>query len=444
MNEDRLHRRRDAPALPLTGERGAGSGCVREGGGADPSLDWLVQRAERAVRDGRIDDALPLLEKAAQVTRDTAMLAEVHVLLGQIHRHREAWARSTHHFRQAADVRPDRADAWHELGLAHLQQENTRAAAEALQRAAELEPDAPEILRALGVALASLGDDGEADRWLRRAAALAPDDLTVLESLATHHLKMGRFGECGELIQKATKLAPDSPLVKRLAKEASYLVELASGSRGGPPIPPPPQRRAMRVVLDGSAGEVERLVVERMTADGFSQAQIMNACDAWRDYIRVRAPRIRSAAEHAAAVQFLIARMDFVDGSARDVIADRHGVDPAALARIHEEIVASLDASVFDPRYSTQPHPAEQVGTKADETGVDPEEVFQALLEDEYREYEASYDKSDMTIPRLDRSEFEDASVEYGSLLTREMMGLTLSKRDRVRKRELEKVLLVT
>ena len=38
---------------------------------------------------------------------------------------------------------------------------------------------------------------------------------------------------------------------------------------------------------------------------------------------------------------------------------------------------------------------------------------------------------------------FEDASVEYGALLTREMMGLNLGKRERRRKRELEKVLLV-
>ena len=45
--------------------------------------------------------------------------------------------------------------------------------------------------------------------------------------------------------------------------------------------------------------------------------------------------------------------------------------------------------------------------------------------------------------PRLDIEEFEDASIEYGALLTREMMGLSLGKRDRRRKRELERLLLV-
>ena len=44
----------------------------------------------------------------------------------------------------------------------------------------------------------------------------------------------------------------------------------------------------------------------------------------------------------------------------------------------------------------------------------------------------------------LDREEFEDASIEYGSLLTRELMGLTLSRRERMRKRELERTLLVS
>lgn len=432
----RLH----APgSVPM--ERRASLPREEAGSSGDPAVDWLHAQANRALREGRIDDAVPFLEKAAQVARDAIALGEIHVLLGRILAHREAWARSTHHFRLATEADPGRADAWHDLGLAHAQQENTRAAAEAFARAAELSPDDPEILRALGVALAALGVDGEADRWLRRAGEMAPDDLAVLESLATHHLKMGRFSECGLLIQRAVQLAPDNPLVRRLAKETSYLVELAAGAREPAP---PAQRRVMRVLLAGAAGEVERMVVERMTEDGFAAVQITNACDAWRDYVQIRSPRIRSVAEHAAAVQFLIARMDFVDGSARDLVAGRYGVDARVLSRIHGEIVEALDASVFDPRYSTQPHPAGQVTDQADESGLVPEEVFQALLEDEYREYEGSYDRSGTTIPRLDRQEFEDASVEYGSLLTREMMGLTLGKRDRMRKRELERVLLVT
>ena len=408
--------------------------------GADPAVDWLLGQADRCVREGRIDDALPILGKAVQVAREPSTLCEAHFLLGQILRHREAWTRSTHHFRIASEVAPDRVEVWYELGLAHAQQENTRAAADAFLRAAALAPDDPEVLRALGVALASLGDDVEADRWLRRAAALAPDDLRALESLATHHLKMGRFSECGVLIRRAMEMAPDNALVKRLAKEASYLVDLASAQRAHSADG---RRPPMRVVLHGLAGEVERRFTERMAVDGFGPEQVMNACDAWRDYLSVRAPRIRVAAEHAAAVQFLIARMDFVDGSARDEVARRHDVDSATVARIHEDMVEALDAVVFDPRYSTHQHPAVQADLTG-QTVLEPEEVFQALLEDEYREYEAMHDRAETKIARLDRQEFEDASVEYGSLLTREMMGLTLGKRDRSRKRELERLLMVT
>ena len=69
----------------------------------------------------------------------------------------------------------------------------------------------------------------------------------------------------------------------------------------------------------------------------------------------------------------------------------------------------------------------------------------QTLVEDEYRDYEEAHASTAAATSRGSTiDEFEDASIEYGSLLTREMMGLSLSKRERVRRRELERMLLVT
>jgi Flp pilus assembly protein TadD len=408
----------------------------------DATLDWLWSQARRAVAQGRLDDAVPLLERLVGLTREPHAGAEAHMLLGEILRTREDWNRSLQSFKAAAALRPDCARAWHQVGLAHAQQENCRAAVEALQVAARIDPDEPAIARALGVALGALGDDLEAERWLRRALALSPDSLEAMESIATHHMKMGRFAECGALLERASRLFPDNPMVRRLSKETAYLVELAA--QGPAEAPPPPERRPLRVVLTGAAGEVERRFVESLTRRGFMPIQIAHARDAWRDYLAAKPVRVRQAGEHAAALEYVIARLDFVDGSARDEVASRHGVDAQAVARIHEDIVATLGIEMFDPRYCSQPHPARHVGDEADRSGLPPEDVFQALLEDEYREYLALHDRSASTLPRFEREEFEDASVEYGSLLTRELMGLTLARRDRRRKRELERLLLVT
>ena len=405
----------------------------------DPVVAWLRERALRAQGAGAVDEAMAYLERLVELARSAEDRTSAHLELGAILRDREEYGRSTAHHRAAADLTPHRADVLYELGLAHAYQENGRAAVDALRRAAALAPDDMEIFRALGVALAGMGEDDEAGRLLTRAYAAKPDDIRVLESLAMHHLKMGRFGECSEIVQRASRLAPDNRVVRRLAKEASYLVELAAAGapQGGP------SGRPLRVALSGAPAEVEHAFLEGM-GDRFTALQRERARDLWRHYLEARTPRIRNAREHAAAVEFAIARLDFVDGCARDQVARRYRVEAPAVARVYSDLVEILDVAVFDPRYSTQPHPVEQISTEVDRSGLEAEDVFQALLEDEYRDYQESYERVAGLGPRLGRDEFEDASVEYGSLLTREMMGLTLARRERVRKRELERVLLVT
>ena len=410
---------------------------------SDPIVDWLAAQARKTLDAGRIDEALPMLERLVTLTRDPRQACEARLNLGEAFERRDEWGRAVAHYRLAADLDPACAEAHYRLGLAHAQVENAHAAAEALRRAVELEPDDAEVARALGAALAAAGNDVEADRWLRRAAALAPDDVDVLEALAAHQVRTGRFAECGEIIRRATELEPDNPLVRRLAKETSYLVERAAGAGSGEVAATAPLR-PLRIVLPGATGEVERLVARSMSAAGFQAEQIVRARDVWRDYVAERSPRPRHPAEHAAAVEYLIARLDFMDGCTKEEIARCHGVEPAAVARIHEDIVESLSIEMFDTRYCSRPHPASTVGSQAAAAGLMADEVFEALLEDEYREYCAMHDRSSTPMPRLDRDEFEDASVEYGSLLTRELMGLRLTRRERQRRRELERELLVS
>jgi tetratricopeptide (TPR) repeat protein len=389
------------------------------------------------------EDALPYLERLLALSREGEVLVWAHYLLGEHWRERDELGRSTHHFRSAAELEPSRAVLHYQLGLAHAHQENAQAAAESLRRALQLAPEDAEVLRALGVALSSLGEDVEAARLLTRALRTAPREARVLESLATLYLKLGRFADCAEVLERAAELEPDNRMVRRLTREAGYLVELSSQP---PPADAAPREfggTRLRVALDGAAGEVERLFVGQLQGSGFKEQQILAARDLWRDFLEQRRPRLRDPRPHAAAVHHALARLDFVDGCARDAVALRYGVSEPAVERAYQQLVDTLDLGVFDPRYCSQPHPVEQVEQEARAQDLEAEEVLRAILEDEYRDYEETHAQEGCELPRLGIDEYEDASIEYGALLTREMMGLTLGKRERRRKRELERMLLV-
>jgi len=293
----------------------------------------------------------------------------------------------------------------------------------------------------LGVALASLGEDAEAARLLTRALRAAPREVRVLESIATLYLKLGRFADCAEVLERAAGLEPDNRMVKRLTREAGYLVELSA--QAAPEEEPEPGRTRLRLALEGTAGEVERLFVGQLQSSGFSEQQLLAARDLWRDFLEYRRPRLRDAGSFAAAVHHALARLDFVDGHARDAVALRYEVSEPAVERAYQQLVDTLDLGVFDPRYCSQQHPVDQVEQEARAQDLETEEVLRAILEDEFRDYEETHAQEGCEVPRLDIDEYEDASIEYGALLTREMMGLTLGKRERRRKRELERMLLV-
>ena len=408
----------------------------------DPATAWLVDRACALLDAGLPDEALPYLERLLALSRETEVLVWVHYLLGEHWREREEHGRSTHHFRSAVELAPRRAVLHYQLGLAQAYQENARAAADSLRRALELKPGDPEVLRALGMTLAALGEDAEAALLLGRALREAPADVRVLESVAAHYLKMGRFAECAEVLARASELDPENRLVRRLSREAGYLIELSS--KGPPPEPPEPTGRPrLRLALEGPAGEVERLFLAGLAAGGFGEEQQLAARELWRDFLGQRRPRLRRPERWAAAVHHAMARLDFVDGSARDDVALRYGVREREVDKAYGILVETLDLAVFDPRYCSQPHPVEAVEQEALAHDLEAEEVLRAILEDEYREYEEAHAQEGCEQPRLDIEEFEDASIEYGALLTREMMGLNLGKSDRRRKRELERLLLV-
>ncbi|MEM7244895.1 MAG: tetratricopeptide repeat protein [Acidobacteriota bacterium] len=405
----------------------------------DPVLDWLAGRANREIRRGEIDSGVAHLEKLVTLEPPTDMRLAALLLLGDIWAEREEPSRALHPLREACDLAPESSEAHQALGLAQAQLENSKAAAASFGKALKLRPRDAELSRSLGMALAACGEDDEASRHLRAALKLAPDDIRVLESFAAHALKVGRFAECAEVLQKATILAPDNRFVRRLNKEASYLLELATGERSVRREPTGP-----RATLPGTAGIVEAMFSEQMGSSGFVAQQVSRARDLWRDYLALRRPKMRRPAEYAAAIHHALARVDFVDGCSREEIALRYQVSEKAISRRYRDYVSTLDIAVFDPRYTSQTQPAPPALSEIELDELQPEEVFRALLEEEYREYEENHSSSDAETPRLEIHEFEDASVEYGSLLTRELMGLTLPRNERRRKRELERLLMVT
>lgn len=111
---------------------------------------------------GRLDDALPLLERAAR-------------------------------------LRPSSSAAWANLGAAELKRQQASNAASAYRKAVQLEPGNAQNQEALGAALMQAGNPGEAARAFAAAAAITPADPDLLFNWSVALLDAGDTAKSAEV-----------------------------------------------------------------------------------------------------------------------------------------------------------------------------------------------------------------------------------------------------
>ncbi len=112
-------------------------------------------------------------------------------------------------FQQALRLKPDSADALHNLGFLHAARAEWDQAIALYQRALQVQPRYPDALNNLGTAYCRLGRLDDAVHCFQQALALRPNFLDALNNLGNARLGQGQLHEAGNCYRQVLLLRPD-------------------------------------------------------------------------------------------------------------------------------------------------------------------------------------------------------------------------------------------
>ncbi|MBT3915097.1 MAG: tetratricopeptide repeat protein [Rhodospirillaceae bacterium] len=155
---------------------------------------------------GRGEQAAELIGRAVEINGDSALYrTNFAIVLNMIGRFSEA--------EEAADgatkLAADNAEAWHHLGISRLGQQKFADAEAALTKATKLEPNNSEYLNNLGTAYRNLGQNDQAVETFRRAVDSDPDFAVGQTNLAEALKGLGEIAEAEALCLKIIESHPD-------------------------------------------------------------------------------------------------------------------------------------------------------------------------------------------------------------------------------------------
>ncbi len=135
--------------------------------------------------------------------------------------------------RKAADMDPENAKVWGNLGAMDLRTGHYEDALVALRKARELEPGNPEVAYNLGTYFQKTGELHQAEDAFRRAITLKPDLEPAYLGLARVMVEDDRYGEARALLQEFLRRFPRSP--ERASAEAALgeLSRMGTGKTWG-------------------------------------------------------------------------------------------------------------------------------------------------------------------------------------------------------------------
>jgi tetratricopeptide (TPR) repeat protein len=174
-----------------------------------PKPRFLVSLGEALKRQGRLEEAFKVFDKAVELDIDSAeawkALAQI---LADLDRHHEA-ALS---FQHVLKVDPSDADAAYRAGLSLFKSGKMDEALALLDRSNQLRPDQSSTLQMRGLALQGLARLDEALAEMRRAHALDPARADICNDVGVILLRLRRYEEALGWYDKAVKLRPDFTL----------------------------------------------------------------------------------------------------------------------------------------------------------------------------------------------------------------------------------------
>jgi choline-sulfatase len=217
-----------------------GSFFVGTPSGEDPKdkIAWYetqrrnVSRAIRLYRDGKVDAALPLLERLARPERNAAgqlvtpRSFNVSYTLGRALIDKRRYADAVPYLQQAIEAAPTATPAYVYLAQALAGARRSGEAVAVLDRALARAPANPELLRAKGGLQLRGGDLGSARVTLERAREGNPKDVLTLVDLSAVYRNSGDLARAREAAAEGARLQPHSAA----ARVALGLVQGAAGN----------------------------------------------------------------------------------------------------------------------------------------------------------------------------------------------------------------------
>jgi len=172
----------------------------------DPDLNYHLGVALKD--EGRYDEAIPYLEKAAQLKPDDA---NIPFNLGVVYFEKEQYDKAIEQFRKALALDSTNTDAWLNLGITALKQDDYATAAEAFQKYTALAPDDPQGFYFLAVTLLNLKENKDqhlkdALAAIQRAIELDPENPDYYNIAGMVYKQMGDTKKSLEMFKKAQEL----------------------------------------------------------------------------------------------------------------------------------------------------------------------------------------------------------------------------------------------
>jgi tetratricopeptide (TPR) repeat protein len=156
---------------------------------SDEQFVNLLRLGTRLLRQGKSEDALPLLRRAHELEPDNFDAA---LNLSGAYILQKKFRKAVPLLETLRDEEPDNAMVWTNLGAAYLgnpvlaTDEQQQKAIDAFKQALELQPDARNVAYNIGLVYRDRRETGEAIRWFERALEINPDDehaRNILEKL---------------------------------------------------------------------------------------------------------------------------------------------------------------------------------------------------------------------------------------------------------------------
>ena len=181
-------------------------------------LAMLRRRAEPLIKAGRFRDALPLLQREAELEPDSAPVQRE---LGRCHAQSGNIPFGIKHFTRAINLEPNNATYYNDLGLACYELRLLAEAQGAFQQVLKLNPGSVVAYTHLGLLANLTGLTGLAVSFLRRALEVDPNCGEAQNNMALFLRDQGEQAQCREHYLRAIALKPDMPAIF-----SSYLLSL--------------------------------------------------------------------------------------------------------------------------------------------------------------------------------------------------------------------------